>query len=69
MTVTPFMWAAASKWLENVNLTPVFVINDVEVQNGLWNPKSFYPLFNFSDQHNIKSLFQLGYGKYFITNT
>ncbi|XP_050310397.1 uncharacterized protein LOC126746276 [Anthonomus grandis grandis] len=58
--VTPSMWFGINEWFNLASLTPVFGLNDREVEKGLWSPKGTLPLLELSDKFGVNCYWQLG---------
>nr|CAH7757090.1 unnamed protein product [Callosobruchus chinensis] len=59
--VTPATWFAVNEWLRLAGLQPIYGINDVEEQKGLWDPRGVLSLLELSDKLNVTGYWQLGY--------
>lgn len=66
LLITPQIWEAFIYWLKNINLTPIFALNDKGRINGTWNPKSIIPFLDISEERDFYLYWQLGYGKLIV---
>lgn len=49
-------------WLSMADLTPVFAINNMETENGPWNPEPWLPLMESVAKEGTECVWQLGFG-------
>lgn len=62
-TISRPMWASINGWLMSTNLTSIFCINDHGRVDGVRNSNRLNQLFNYTDQLNINTYWQLEFGK------